>query len=119
MTMTAIPVPASLKRQLNPRRFPNMSPKMIAYIGYLFGEAYTDPQVFEMAVSADEDILYIRKSGECGFNDLESYSDFRSNWAKLIDFPGVGLTPGDRLIAVALFNAIPATIGHRPPPPLT
>lgn len=92
-----------LTSKLHPRRFPNMSPMMMAILGYVLGEHYTTPEIEEIAVSEDENIVYIRKAGDAGFNGIQSLEDMRNNWNRLLDV--AGLTPEERRAAVRLFNS--------------
>ena len=93
----------SLKTKLHPRRFPNMSPMMMAILGYMLDEHYTTPEIEEMAVSEEENRVYIRKAGDTGFNGIQSLEDLRNNWNRLMDV--AGLTPVERAEAVGLFKA--------------
>src|SRR5690348_14218431 len=92
-----------LAKKLHPSRFPGMSPFMAAIIGYVFGESYTDPQIDEIAVSEEENLVYIRQSGSAGFDGVQSLDDLRNNWNRLMD--AAGLTPDERARAVELFRA--------------
>jgi hypothetical protein len=93
----------SLKRKLNPSRFPGMSPFMAAIVGFVLGESYTDPAIAEIAVSEAENLVYIRKVGGVGFEGIQSLEDLRGNWNRLMDV--AGLTPEERAKAVKLSNA--------------
>src|SRR3954469_2911742 len=90
-----------LKRKLNPTRFPGMSPMMAAVVGYVLGESFTDPEIGEITVSENENIVYIRRTGAVGFDGLQSLEDLRNNWNRLMD--AAGLTPDERLEAIKLF----------------
>lgn len=92
----------SLKAKLHPSRFTEMSPLMAAIVGYVLGEHYTTPEIAEIAVSENENIVYIRKAGSVRFDGLQSLEDMRNNWNRLIDV--AGLTPDERSEAVRLFN---------------
>jgi hypothetical protein len=91
----------SLKAKLRPSRFPGMSPMMAAIVGYVLGESYTDPEIAEIMVSENENLVYIRKAGGVGFDGLQSLEDMRNNWNRLVDV--AGLTPDERKEAVRLF----------------
>jgi len=85
-----------IKQALNPSRFPGMSNKMMAIVGYIIEKKFTSPAIEEMVVTSDG-ILMARVSGDIGCNDiLGSVSDFKRNWDKLIHLPGLGLT-GDEI----------------------
>jgi len=81
-------VTASLKKKLNPARFPGMSPFMAAIVGFVLGESYTNPAIAEITVSEAENLVYIRKAGGVGFDGLESLADLRNNWNRLMDVGG-------------------------------
>lgn len=103
--------PPDLAQKLNPARFPGMSPLMAAIVGYVFGESFTEPTIAELAVSEQENLVYIRKEGAVGFDGIQSLEDLRNNWNRLLDV--AGLTVEERKEAVRLFNtrvsAIPGT----------
>ena len=48
-----------LDRQLNPTRFPEMSPLMGAIVGYLLGKAFTVPRIAELTVSPDGGVIVV------------------------------------------------------------
>jgi hypothetical protein len=74
----------SLRRKLNPVRFPKMGLKMAALVGYVLGQKFTQPQIAELFVTSDSYVL-ARHSDELGFNSfIGSYSDFRDNWVRLL-----------------------------------
>lgn len=82
----------NIKRALNPSRFPGMSGKMMAILGYIIEEKYTSPSVRELMVTSDG-ILMARVEGDIGFNDIMgSVDDFKRNWNKLIHLQGLGLS---------------------------
>ena len=91
-----------LNRKLNPKRFPGMSPFMAAVVGFVLGKHFTNPEIAEITVSENENLVYIRKEGAVGFEGLQSLEDLRNNWNRLIDV--AGLTPEERREAVRLFN---------------
>jgi hypothetical protein len=81
-----------IKAALNPSRFPGMSTKMMAIVGYIIEGRFTSPAIEEMVVTSDG-ILLARVSGDVGCNDmLGSVSDFKRNWDKLIHLPTLGLS---------------------------
>jgi hypothetical protein len=79
-----------------------MSPFMAAIVGFVLDEHFTDPEIAELTVSENENIVYVRKTGAVGFDGLQSLEDLRNNWNRLIEV--AGLTPGERAEAVRLFN---------------
>jgi len=76
---------------------------MSAIVGYLLGEPLTDPEIAELTVSENENLVYIRKAGEVGFDGIQSLGDIRMNWNRLLDV--AGLTAEERKEAVRLFNS--------------
>ena len=83
----------NLKQKLNPNRFPGMSGKMAAIVGYLIGEKFTDPSFAEIVITSDGFVL-ARQNGDCGCNDfIGDVSDLKRNWEDLIHIPEVGLIP--------------------------
>lgn len=55
-----------LAEVLKPDRSPNMSPKMIALLGYLLGQEWTNPQIEDVTVSSG--VVLCRHEGEIGMN---------------------------------------------------
>ncbi len=45
--------------KLHPSRFPNMSDQMRAILGYLLGEAFTEPAIAELHLTAEGGVLAI------------------------------------------------------------
>jgi len=81
-----------IKAALNPARFPGMSNKMMAIVGYIIEGKFTYPVIEEMVVTSDG-ILMARVSGDVGCNDmLGTVSEFKRNWDKLIHLPTLGLS---------------------------
>ena len=86
----------SVKKKLNPARFPGMSPKMVAIVTYVLGmKPLTSPHIVELTVTSDG-FLLARNDGEIGFdNFIGEADDYKENWEKLITIPEVGLKPGE------------------------
>ena len=81
-----------LREKLNPEKFPNMSGKMRAIVGYFLDEQYTEPRIVEMSVTFDN-FVFARIDGDCGYNEfIGSYRDLERNWIDLISIEGLGLT---------------------------
>lgn len=81
-----------IKAALNPARFPGMSTKMMAIVGYVIEGRFTTPTIEEMIVTSDG-FLMARVSGDIGCNDmLGTISEFKRNWDKLIHLPTLGLS---------------------------
>lgn len=93
---------SALGEKLHPRRFTEMSPFMAAIVAYVLGESWTEPAIAEVTVSEAEDLVYVRKADSAGFDGLQSLTDLRNNWNRLID--AAELTPEERSEAVALFR---------------
>ncbi len=93
----------TLAQKLHPDRFTEMSPFMAAIVGYVLGESLTDPAIAEITVSETEDLVYVRKAGGVGFDGVQSLTDLRNNWNRLLD--AAGLTPEERREAMQLFTA--------------
>ena len=93
---------SSLAPKLHPDRFTAMSPLMAAIVAYVLGESWTEPGIAEIAVGEQDGLVYIRKEGDAGFDGLQSLSDLRSNWNRLLD--AAELTPDERREAMRLFN---------------
>jgi hypothetical protein len=91
-----------LKAKLHPKRFPGMSPFMAALVGYVLGEPFTEPEIAEITVSEQENLVYIRKAGGVGFDGIQSLEDLRNNWNRLLD--AAALSVEERQVAVALFR---------------
>ena len=56
-----------LTRKLDPSRFPNMSPRMAAIVGYVLDHPCTTPAIAELVVSEQENLVYVRAEGSSGF----------------------------------------------------
>lgn len=85
----------NIKRVLNPKRFPGMSGKMAAIVGYFLGINYTDPYFAEMVITSDGFVM-ARLDNDCGCNEfLGDISDIERNWNNLIHIPELGLSEND------------------------
>ena len=81
-----------IKQALSPARFPGMSLKFRAILGFMIGEKWTTPTISQLMVTSDG-ILMARVNGDIGFNDIMGdIKDFRRNWNTLVHYPGTGLT---------------------------
>jgi len=82
----------NIKRALNSNRFPAMSIKMKAVVGFIIEERYATPSIDQMMVTSDG-IIMARVTGDIGYNHIiGSVSDFKRNWDKLIHNPNLGLS---------------------------
>ena len=57
----------TLAEKLHPKRFPSMSGKMAAIVGYILGEEWTRPRIVELVVTSDGWVL-ARNAGHVGFD---------------------------------------------------
>lgn len=62
----------------------------------------------EIAISEQEDLVYVRKVGGVGFDGVHSLTDLRNNWNRLLD--AAGLTADERREAVRMFRVKVETI---------
>jgi hypothetical protein len=92
----------TLAEKMHPDRFTEMSPFMSAIVAYVLGQSWTTPQIAEIAVSEQEDLVYVRTVGSVGFDSVQNLTDLRNNWNRLLD--AADLTPSERQEAVRLFN---------------
>lgn len=91
----------TLVKKLNPRRFPNMSGKMAAIVGFILGQVFTDPALAAMIITSDNHVMG-QQVGDCGFNDyLGHVDDLTRNWKSLLSL--AGLTPSELEEANLLF----------------
>ena len=118
-----VPTPATLeavKRKLNPRRFPGMSPRMAAIVGFVVSEKFAAPQIQSMYITSDG--FVIARSGAAGEGlgheqFIGALSDLEDNWERLLD--AADLTAQERAVAERLFTRIsdfrtPEPIGFEP-----
>jgi hypothetical protein len=84
----------TLTNRLHPRRFPGMSGKMAAIVGYILGEEWSKPSIAEMVVTSDGFVL-ARNEGHVGFNTIiGTAADLERNWNNLLR--AAGLTNEER-----------------------
>ncbi len=92
----------SLQDKLDPRRFPNMSPRFAAIVGCLLQIRVTEPQIVELAVTSDGWLLG-RHEGDIGLNEtLGTIAWLTENWEKLISLSEVELTSDEYRVALEL-----------------
>lgn len=96
--------------KLHPRRFPGMSGRMAAIVGYLVEKKWTEPSIAELVVTSDGHVL-ARHDGDCGCNHyVGTAADLERNWSRLLE--AAGLTDDERAEAVRLCRqSVP---DHRP-----
>ncbi len=84
----------TLTESLHPRRFPGMSGKMAAIVGYILGEVWSKPSIAEMVVTSDGFVL-AQNEGHVGFNTIiGTAADLERNWNNLLR--AAGLTGEER-----------------------
>ncbi len=66
------------------------------------------PEIAEITVGENDNLVYIRKAGAVGFEGIQSLVDLRNNWNRLLDV--AGLTPEERKEAIALFYSRVQTV---------
>jgi hypothetical protein len=71
---------SELAQKLHPDRFTEMSPLMARRSPDVLGVSWTDPQITEISVSEQEDLIYVRKVSDIGFDGVFSLTDSRNNW---------------------------------------
>ena len=87
------PCPRSLT-SLHPRRFPGMSGRMAAVVGYILGRRWSTPRIAELVVTSDGWVL-ARNAGHVGFNTIiGTAADLERNWNNLLR--AAGLTGEER-----------------------
>ena len=80
--------------KLHPKRFPNMSGKMAAIVGYILGVEWTEPTIAELVITSDGYVL-ARNSGHIGFDAFIGLAtDLQRNWDNLLS--AAGLTGKER-----------------------
>ena len=89
-----------LSDKLHPRRFPGMSGRMAAIVGYLPGKKWTEPSIAELVVTSDGHVL-ARRDGDCGGNHyVGTAADLERNWLALLE--AAGLADDERAEAARL-----------------
>lgn len=94
----------SLAQKLHPSRFPGMSGKMAAIVGFFMGKEYTTPAIEQLCVTMDGFCL-AQQAGDVGFNSfLGQYSEVERNWRDLVTIPEVGLTEQEEVYCLKLLQ---------------
>jgi hypothetical protein len=79
----------TITESLHPRRFPGMSGKMAAIVGYILGEVWSRPCIAEMVVTSDGFVL-ARNEGHVGFDTIiGAAADLERNWNNLLRAAGL------------------------------
>lgn len=98
-------IPESIKKKLNPQRFPRMSPKMTAIVCYLLEmEPQTEPHIIDMCCTSDGFVLAARNDDHMHNALIGTYPDLLRNWSDLIHTPGVDLTPDELTLCKGLLK---------------
>lgn len=103
----------NLQRKLNPRRFPGMSSKMAAIVGYILDKKWTEPAIDEMAVTSDGFVM-ASSEYDVGMNQfIGAVSDLERNWENLLE--AADLTFEERRAAEQLFTTRVLDSRYTPP----
>jgi hypothetical protein len=84
----------TLAEALHPGRFPGMSGRMAAVVGYILGRRWSRPRIAELVVTSDSWAL-ARNAGHIGFDTIVgTATDLERNWNNLLR--AAGLTGKER-----------------------
>jgi hypothetical protein len=79
----------TLVEKLHPRRFPGMSPKMTAIVGYILRKRWTRPSIAELVITSDGWLL-ARDEGQVTFDAIVGTAeDLERNWGNLLRAAGL------------------------------
>ena len=85
---------STLADRLHPQRFPGMSGRMAAIVGYILGRRWTRPRIAELVVTSDGWLL-ARNAGQVTCNVIVgTAADLERNWDDLLH--AAGLTSEER-----------------------
>ena len=70
--------------KLHPSRFPNMSPRMAALVGYFLDKKWMDPQIVDLCLTTDKIVLAGTTDDWLFNNIIGPLDDFNSNFEDLI-----------------------------------
>jgi hypothetical protein len=88
--------------KLHPKRFPGMSGRMAAVVGYILGRRWTRPRIAELVITSDGWVL-ARNAGRVGFDTMVgTAADLERNWGNLLS--AAGLTGEERREAGELYR---------------
>jgi hypothetical protein len=91
-----------LIEKLHPRRFPGTSGKMIAIVGFILGQDWTNPRISEMTITSDGFVM-ARQQGDVGMNVfVGSAADLDRNLRNLLD--AACLLPDEKASVMRLFR---------------
>lgn len=94
----------TLAEKLHPSRFTRMSPKMMAIVGAILGETWTNPTLASFVITSDGHVL-AERTGDVGANEfIGAVEDFEGNVRRLLD--AAELSPDERADFYTLYNAV-------------
>ena len=74
----------TLSDRLHPKRFPGMSGRMAALVGYILGKRWSKPRIAELVITSDGWLL-ARNRGHGGFDTIiGTAADLERNWSNLL-----------------------------------
>lgn len=75
----------SLVHKLDPARFPNMSGRMAAIVGYILDEPFSEPRIIDMNVTSDGFVLAVNQGDVSANEMLGERSDLDRNLVALLN----------------------------------
>jgi len=95
---------AELVEMLRPNRYSGMSPRMAALVGYVLGQAWTNPLILDLAVTTDGCVL--AQVGEANGDEwvpegpgydrvFGDWRDVERNWNELVEAANLPPTQAD------------------------
>jgi hypothetical protein len=92
----------TLAEKLHPKRYPGMSGRMAAIVGYILGEEWSNPLIAELVITSDAWLL-ARDEGQVTFDTIVgTAADLERNWLALLDV--AGLTSEERAEVERLYG---------------
>lgn len=92
----------TLVLKLHPSQYPNMSTKMMAIVGYILDEVFTNPVISEMLITSDGHVLAWHGDEIGHDHHMGHVDDLQGNWRRLLDV--AGLTEAERAMSMLLFR---------------
>jgi hypothetical protein len=81
---------SSWKDKLDPRRFPHMSPRMAAFVGFITGRNYVSPAIGALAMASDGHLLvYAEGDSGCTAHSGPHYEALLDYWDNLLTYAGL------------------------------
>ena len=79
----------TLTDKLHPKRYPGMSGRMAAVVGYVLGEEWSKPLIAELVITSDGWLL-ARDEGQVTFETIVGTAeDLERNWGNLLRAAGL------------------------------